>query len=305
MSNKPIKVSASRVKQLNSCSYIFYLKEVLKLPESVHPKTRVGSCLHAIMECLMKPKRKKDFDFILNNKFVLSDYPNIIRLIRAYAFKYNLDSSLTDPIEEMVETVFLAIRPYFLENPNLNYTVEERFQIKVGDAEISGFIDLLIRLPDRWVIIDYKTQGKRFTANELKDNIQAAVYQLAVWMKYKEKSTVEFIMARHPPTKRTPEKHIQRVNSYEFEHLIGLQDYIKWLYGIVQNFSLQDAYSNFCKDKGFCTYVCQFKNKFDYRVVLNKDTREQISSYFLDEEIKLGENEVIEERSYGGCPLWN
>jgi hypothetical protein len=165
-----------------------------------------------------------------------------------------------EEFDGMLKVAFMYIAEYFKDNPNLNYTNEERFQIKIGFAEISGFIDLLIKFEDKdWIIVDLKSQGKRFTESELADNVQAVMYQLAVWKTYQKRARVDFIMLRHPPTTRTPDKHIQSVEPLTIDHFSGFEAYISHLYDIVQNFGHKEAHGNFCKKPGFCDYVCKYK----------------------------------------------
>lgn len=301
--DRQIRISASRAKSLSHCSYLFYLKEVLGLPEKTHWKTLCGTAVHNIFEHIMRPKRKKMFFNILNSGFTFEEYPQIERYVNIFCAKHNVTLHTMQEFEDMIALAFKCVAKYFLDNPDVEFTNEERFQIQIGGATISGFIDLLIRLPgDEWVVIDLKTQGKRFTKKDLIDNVQALMYQLAIWKIYGKKSRVEFMMLRHPPTTRTPDKHIQSVPAYNEEQFLGFEVYVDWLYDIVQEFTEEEAKKNFCEDFGFCQYVCQFARPFEYQILVDSTTGDQIGSAFMDETLEAQEGQEVKTAHYKGCP---
>jgi hypothetical protein len=310
MAKPSIRFSASRSKEVSSCSWIFYVKEYLKVPDSVHNKTVIGSFLHAIMESIMlrtRPKRVAMFKDMLKNGASFKMYPQFIRYAKMYDAKFGMAPYDVNELESMLEVALLGLRPHFIDvkgefNPPEYYN-EMEFNIKIGDAHLKGFIDVLIVYPDRIEIQDFKSQGKVFAKEELTNNIQAAVYELAVWKMFKKPSSVTFILLRHPPTKRTPNKHLQVFGQKDETFFSGLEEYIKFGHSYMNNFGIQEATLNFKADhdKGFCLRVCQFRQSVDYVVELDKDG-DPVKGFFPeDTPDKVPNGHRLEARRYNGC----
>lgn len=306
-----IRLSASRLKSLQQCSWKFYCNEVLKLPETIHPKTITGTCAHSILECLLNPRHKRHYDLVMSgSKSDQSIYnsPVIKRFVKIYQNKYRLDQVLIDDLDSMVMVV-LQLTDYLEKQSDEAFPPEHEFLITIGEQnyQIRGFIDRLARKGDLYLIKDYKTQGKRFDEDELANNFQAAMYQLYIWKKFKSLSTVQFIMLRHPPTKRDPQKHIQVVRPRTPEELAGFEEYLLFIGEIFSNFDQSHAQMHFCADdpktKGFCTYVCQFRNALTYQSLLDKEGN-LLKNVFLNETLTpdISKGETVEIRSYPGCP---
>lgn len=86
-----------------------------------------------------------------------------------------------------------------------------------GDVQIRGFIDRLEIAPDGTIrILDYKSSRLLFTHDELRQSLQASIYEMAVrdspalGINADDLVEVEFVMLRHPGvrqrTHRTPEQ---------------------------------------------------------------------------------------------------
>ncbi len=154
---------------------------------------------------------------------------------------------------------------------------------------MSGFIDLLILwgeepkgagqvfAPSGAIVIDLKTQGTKFTRAELPSNVQALCYQMATYRQFGIIPAVEFILLRHPPGPRSPDKHIQRVEPPTLSALLGLEDYIISTYQRVNQFTLEDALAFPTEDFGFCTRVCPYYKPFSYWVLCRTDDPKGLS----------------------------
>lgn len=326
---KPIRISASRLKTLTSCTMLFYYQEIQRLPSSSHWKTRVGSAVHSVFECIMHPRRRALFKQIIESAtFNAYDHPSILRYIRWYIAREDIPLSSVEEISELLNVAFLGIRRHFINSkgeyaPPPRFVNEHRFQLKVGEATMSGFIDLLILwgdtspesegggsvfIPSGAIVIDLKTQGQKFTRAELPSNGQAIIYQLCVYKEWGIVPAVEFILLRHGPTVRTPDKHIQRVEPPSLAALLGLEDYISSTYDRVNQFSLEDALSAPNPDIGFCTRVCGYYKPFPYWVVCSPSDPQgltPLSSHLsLDLASKASypiEGSTILERRHAGC----
>ncbi len=310
----PTKISASRAKTLTQCSMLYYLQEIEKIPQKVWARTNHGSVIHSVFEMVMdktRARRQKWLKNIILNGFDIKDYPSISRYIKFYnANKGKLDPYTDEEMGEMLDVAFKGIRTYFLDKDGQNfllpdYSNEERFEIDIGGGgRISGFIDLIIRLsPTTYKIIDLKSQKNKFKKDEMADNIQGLMYQLAIWEKYQATGDVEFILLRHKPTKQTPLKHIQVTPQVCKAQLNGLKLYFCHLYGIVNQFSLQDALTSPCCDSGFCRNVCTYFNEFQYQSLRKKENNALVRNFLLDDKVKVGDDEYIQILTSVACPV--
>ncbi len=323
--SRPIRISASRLKTLWDCSLKFHYQEIERLPSSSHWKTRTGSCLHSVFECLMHPRRRATFERIMvEGVFRIEEHPAVLRYINWYRQREDIMQATVEDIVDMLNVAFLGIRPYFtsrgpkgetLYTPPPRFVNEHRFQITLSSgAVISGFIDLLLVWPDRALVIDLKSQAAKMTRAELPNNVQAAMYQMVTSRETGLIPAVEFIMVRHGPTSRTPDKHVQRVDAPSAAALAGLEAYIDATYSRVNAFSLEDAYANASTDTGYCQFKCSFLRPFTYWIVCGADDPQGLSPLSahlsLTEAQKAcysrGNGSTVSERRHKGCALrWN
>jgi hypothetical protein len=278
----------------------FYLKHVMKLPERTHPKTLLGSLLHNTIEYVLKPKRRKTLDTILEKGFSYDDHPSLDRYGKMWRDHYKIEIWDRDEMEGMLRLCFETIKPYLNER---EFQSEQRFELQVGGATISGYIDIVAIAAEK--ILDFKTKGSKFTKKELPHNIQAGIYQLYYYKKYGKLVPTEFIMTRFPPTKFKKDKHIQRVEAPTVARLNGLEKYLEFLYHRMNNFTLDDARKNYCDDYSFCDRVCQFRRGFTYYSVKKKETDELVGNYLLDNPPQVPEDCYMETRTFLGCPKFN
>lgn len=307
MSNKfdgQIRVSASRIKSVNQCSYKFYLNEIEKLPETTHPKTIVGSICHSIFECLKNPRHKVYYYAIINSG-TINGTP-FERLVKMWQRKYKIDQLLINDIDSMI-LVALKHTNFYNDGATRIFPPEHEFKLELQNGIVKGFIDDLSFFGDIAHIRDYKSQKDKFTKNELSAEKQAAVYQLYVWKAFKMPAQVEFVLLRHPPTKRHPNLHLQIVPPKTPEQLMGFELYLESIALTFKNFGIQEAYASFAADnpkkKYFCDYICQFKKPFKYQSVVKNGL--VIKNYLITDEIVLNEGETIQIREYQGCPKFN
>ena len=83
-------LSASRIKTAQSCSWLYWSKYKLRLPEKGNDGARRGSICHLVFEVLGVKKRKKYFNKIIKTEDVFS-VPSIKRLILKHAVKEGVD----------------------------------------------------------------------------------------------------------------------------------------------------------------------------------------------------------------------
>lgn len=295
-----MNVSASKVSDLLQCSMAFYLKHVLRLPDKTHWKTLVGSAVHNVVEYTLKPKRRTLLDAILLNGFSFATHPSLDRYCKMWRDHYKLDLWDHQNVEDMLKLAFDTLKPYLKEG---QFKSEQRFEMKIDGAVVTGFVDIAA-IGEQKRVLDMKTKGQKFTKAELPENIQAAIYQMWYYEQFGELVPVDFIMLRHPPTKRLPQGHLQTVPPLTPVHIEGLKSYLVHLYHVMNNFGVQEAGSNFCADEGFCRRVCPFFRGFDYNQV-RKKTGQLVGNFSLDLTPQLGEDEEMETLHFNGCKRWN
>lgn len=296
---KKLYLSASRVKNFLDCSWQFYHNYILKVPETTHPKTKLGTLTHLILEVLQNPRHKPHLDKIVKTRDVYSSAP-VSRLIDNF-LKKNPD--ITEEIyKELNKLVFTALdHDYFSKGAKEVLPPEFPFEIDFDGFSIKGFIDKLAIYDNHAIITDYKTQGKKFTKKELEDNIQALFYQLAVDKIFKLPSRVDFILLRYPPTSINKTNHLQTVAAVKNGILNGFKIWLKEINKEITGLNKDNCHNNLkaCKDIGFCNRVCKLRDPFDYYVLLDKDGMIITSS--RDEISKIEKGQKVEKRAYNGC----
>lgn len=139
------------------------------------------------------------------------------KLNDAFAELPNAAAQLLVEAQEMLKAYLPHESVYYDQIRGLEWPFELVLEDSKGDIVIKGFIDRLEMLPDGIVkILDYKTSRLLFTKDELRQSLQASIYEMAV--RDSQALNVdpdmpidtEFIMLRHPGirqrTTRTPEQ---------------------------------------------------------------------------------------------------
>lgn len=296
-----MNVSSSKISDLLSCSMAFYLKHVMMMPDKSHWKTLVGSNHHNVIEYMLKPKRRARLDAILENGFSFAANPAVERYCLMWRDHYKLDLWDHQNVEDMLKLTFNTLKPYLKQD---QFKSEQRFEMKLGEATGSGYIDILT-LGDDPRILDMKTKGKRFTQAELDNNMQAMMYQWYYHETYGKLVPIHFIMTRFPPTKRDPGKHIQTVMPPTEQQLKGFKEYVKHLHRVMNTFGEKDAKTNYHADEGFCLRVCQLRNPFSYTSIKKRDTHKLVGNYYSDAVPALKADEYAETLRHKGCPRFH
>ena len=79
-------LSASKIKTMQSCSWLYWCKYHLKLPEDSNDGASRGSICHLVFECLGNPRHKHHYNKIVKNQSVWKSKA-VKRLIINYAKK--------------------------------------------------------------------------------------------------------------------------------------------------------------------------------------------------------------------------
>jgi hypothetical protein len=316
-----IKLSASRIKTLQSCSWTYYCNYNLKLPQKNNSGAMRGTVAHLIFEVLGNSRHEHYIKKIVKDSTCLKQKA-IFRLIIKAANREGLDlDEMVKPLKKsgqeisnlkcIDEMILVGLKFDFIGDAKLIGT-EWEFDItnKQPAYRIGGFIDRIFKDKKQLVIRDFKSSKLAFKGEELESNIQAMMYSLAVRKKYaKQKEVlVKFLFLRYPDN---PERECPHFTE---EQLVGFEHYLEYLNSYLTNFDEKKGKSNFAANDFAKKWMCQTKSGWrcpyldtiDYKVLLDKDGK-IIKSIFADKEFKpldIKKDYHIEIRRYEGCPAW-
>lgn len=277
-------LSASKIKTLQSCSWLYWCKYHLKLPDRGNDGSSRGTICHLIFELLGKKSRKNLYNLIIKKKDIFS-VPSVKRLVLKHAKKLNVDDA--DNIQLIKDMTLNGLMYDFYGNnickPTKEFS-ELSFEIKRHDNEYSykirGFIDKLFLYKKSMfaLIRDFKSSKEVFKGKDLEDNLQDLTYSLAVknlFPEYRNRQS-EFLFLKFDldQSKQNTFKTTQLLNGKKLlnncwnsevesgivrmcpltqEELIGFEQQLTELQKIIDNFEETDAVSNFARRQGFPT----------------------------------------------------
>lgn len=326
-------LSASKIKVLKSCSWQYWCKYHLKLPDKTNDGALKGEIVHLVFECLGNKRHEKHFNKILK-KGVLSSKA-VKRLILKHIKIKKLNKE--EHIDDICDMIQKGLLYDFFGNKygKPSSTISEKdFELDICEGDISykikGFIDRIFIYEDKSVIIirDFKTNKKKYEGKEIEDNLQDNIYTLAIKKLFPEFSNIqmEFLFLKQNSEEemvlKMKEKSSSELGGFEYE-LTAYQKY-------ADSFDEKIAVSNLAVDQGMPTdgsfsgkllcgfatkpnekkkdgspkWYCSFKFAFDYYSVIDKNGVVK-KSFFTKEEIDLKSfdpTDTIKKNKYSGCP---
>jgi hypothetical protein len=251
--NKPL--SASRIKTLQMCSWQYWCKYHLKLPDKSNEGSLRGTICHAVFENLGNPKHKKHYTRIIKTQNAFAS-PPVKRMIEAYAKKHNIDDfENMDLINQM--TVEGLNYDFFgdKEGKPTKSISEKDFDISVNEGDknyrILGFIDklFLFKRKKTALIRDFKTSKQIFSGKEYTDNMQNLMYCLAVKHLYPEflKRRMEFLFVKFDCNN----DGCCEMEPLDVDELEGFEYFLTEVQQIINNFNEDVASKNLAYDKGY------------------------------------------------------
>ena len=316
-----IKLSASRIKTLQSCSWMYYCNYNLRLPQKNNSGAMRGTVAHLIFEVLANPRHEHYVKKIVKSKTCLKQ-PAIFRLIIKAANREGLNlDEMVAPLKKsgqeitnlkcIDEMILVGLKFDFIGDYELVGS-EWEFDITNDQPKyrIGGFVDRIFKDKKQMIIRDFKSSKKAFKGEELESNLQGMMYSLALRKKYKKQKDilVRFLFLRYPDD---PERECPHFSE---EELRGFEHYLEYLNNYLKNFDEKKARSNFAAYEFSKKWMCQTKSGWrcpyldpmEYKVLVDKDGK-IIKSIFANEEFKTKELQTgckIEIRQYAGCPAW-
>jgi ATP-dependent helicase/DNAse subunit B len=310
-------LSASRIKTLENCSFLYYCNYILRIPQSTNLGATKGSVVHEVFETLLDSKYKEDYDIIVEagttkaSQFI---YNKIVELM----LEEKMDPKEYQHIDEMI---LVGLKNDFFVEGSILLAPEYKFDItnEENTIRIKGFLDKPVIKDDKIIIYDYKSSKKKYEGEEKDSNIQGLVYSLVakkIWPTLKP--VIKFIFLQFPD---------DPIITLEFRDttLKGLEKYLEMIQEKINNFTEKDAKQNMAADKipkdggfngnllcgrakyagqlkkdGTLMYSCVYKWPFSYYVSL-KDGK-IMNSDFNKDSLEVKDGEIIEKRNFEGCP---
>lgn len=180
------KLSASRIKTAQTCSWTYWCNYKLKLPDSGNDGSSRGTICHNIFE-LLGTKHKREFNKIIKDGTIWNT-EIVANQVKKEAEELSVnDAENLALIDEMIVN---GLRCDFfgdIEDKPLKAKSEQFFDLEIEKKElgiryaIRGYIDKLFVYKDNSVIIrDFKSSKSVFKGKDITDNLQNLIYCLAV-----------------------------------------------------------------------------------------------------------------------------
>jgi DNA helicase-2/ATP-dependent DNA helicase PcrA len=174
--DKSMKFSASKIKQYIGCPLNFKYNYVLNIPTPKKAHLTVGTDVHKIFEDLG----------ILKNKGEIIDL-ELAKSMLSENLKESSFNSKTEFEEEYSKSLKMVEYWFDFESKNKNkiLATEEKFNLDLCGFTFTGIIDRVDETPNgEYIIIDYKTGKSTLTKPKMAEDVQMALYAMAVFEKY-------------------------------------------------------------------------------------------------------------------------
>jgi hypothetical protein len=313
-------LSASRIKTLENCSWLYWCNYHLKLPQKQNEGAKKGDVCHDVFEMLLTQKRKSYTKTLISAGSV-TGIPAIARYIKKLIKKARLHDTV-DGFRHIDEMIMVGLKNDFWVKGGKLVAPEFKFDL-VNDKpkfRIKGFMDKPFIRGDEVIIDDFKSSKKKFEGEDQESNLQALMYSYAATVLWPHlKPTVRFVFLQYP---RDPMMSV----TFSKDALLGFKYYLEAMQQRVDGFNEFSAKNNFAADhpagtntftgKALCGWAsrpgqlkkdgtemwhCPYRFPYDY-FAIKKDGQVVTTSLKREDLRPLKAGEVIEKLHYEGCP---
>ncbi len=236
-------LSFTKFDNYKTCPKQFWYKYVLNaLPENQEaPALYKGGTFHEIVE--ESSKRQKD-----------GKIDDLKTLLGELESKWQATQYLTSSLQKerqdkkSLEPALEAYQKWTRTNPNKIVELELNFTIYIGGYQVNGKIDRVELTPEgEYVVIDYKTGGKRKDIDNVADSLQLNLYCMAIKEKYgKLPKRASFFYVEKPDGEQMFDYKVDPAKVNEVKEI--LEGYVK----SIQNIEFDPTPGEFtCR---FCDY---------------------------------------------------
>jgi hypothetical protein len=329
---KEVRLSASRIETFLMCSWLYYAKYTLKIPDKSNDGARRGTITHLILEVLLNPRHRKHYDDIMAARSCKGSNA-VWRLIVKKAMKEGIcDDQNVDLIDDFI-LVGLS-HNFFGDSITDTVLSEEIYEFKVNEGGKKYFIvakidKIFVKKHGGGIfieIVDYKTSKVKFEGNKINWNIQEFVYTLAAKKMFPDAKGHElsFLFLKFP---KSPVVSSTTISALELD---GFEYYLTDMQSLLEGFGRKQAESNFAAlkgypkpEEGFCgllkcgyakepgqlkkdgslMYHCEAKFPFSFYAVKKGD--KIVRSAFEKEDLVIKDGEKLVKKRYKGCKYFN
>ena len=302
-----IRLSASKIKTLDSCSWLFFSRYHLKVPDSTNDGASRGTIIHLIFELMLKPKHKKKyFAKLKKSPTAILRIKPVNRLLNKHARRLKVDDK--DNMALIYQMLYVGFNHNFYCKGSKELREEEHFEIEGDNFVINGFIDKKAFYKNKIDIWDYKSSKAKFNRQDIEFNYQALMYSLATFKQDGIIPEVKFLFLRFPDS---AEQAAPKLTEAELE---GFEIFLAELADLLSNYDESKAQDNLAKNgskyRWLCgsekpgKWICPVRNPFEFYSLIEKDTGKIIKSSFTTSDLKADEKHDIETKQYEGCPAW-
>lgn len=312
-------LSASKLKTLENCSWLYWCNYHLKIPQEQNEGAKKGEVCHSIFELLIKKKHMTKVANIVKSDSIVG-CKAVERLVKIYLKKLKLSSS-SDMLRHIDAMILVGLKNDFYVKDGTLVSPEYKFDIVNDKFRIKGFMDKPYIVGDKIIIDDFKSSKKKFEGEDEESNIQALMYSFAakkIWPQLTP--IVRFIFLQYP---ENPMMEVKFSN----DALLGFEYYLEAMQERVNNFNISTAKDAFAADvkphdNGFngkllCGFAktpnqkkkdgtkmwgCPYKFKYQYYAVIDKNNKILYTTLKASDLKPTEEGETVEMREYEGCP---
>ena len=177
-----VKLSASRIKTAQGCSWKYWANYVLKLPQKGNDGSNRGTVCHDIFETLGSKEFKDDYNNIINGGSVMAS-EKISKMFLDQAKDLGVDDEENLELMDMMIMKGLIFDFFGDESSSPTEAISEKsFDLEIDEGgkkyKIRGFIDklFLYSKEKKAIIRDFKTSKQVFKGKEITDNLQDLMY---------------------------------------------------------------------------------------------------------------------------------
>ena len=305
--NDKVRLSASKIKTLDTCSWLFYSKYFLKVPDTTNDGASRGTIVHLIFELLLKSRHKKKyFNKLKKNPTAILRCKPIYRLLEKHARRLSVNDK--DNLALIYQMLYVGLNHNFYCKGSKSLKEEEHFEIEGDNFIINGFIDKKAFYKNKIDIWDYKSSKSKFNKEEIEANYQALMYSLATFKKDGVIPNVKFLFLRFPDS---PEQAAPKLTEDELE---GFEMFLTELADLLSNYDEDKALENLAKNgrkyRWLCgsdkpgKWICPARKPFEFYALVDKESGKIYRSSFQKEDLTAGDKHDVVKQTYGGCPAW-
>jgi len=242
-------ISFSRLELVTQCPAKYRHRYVLNSQPRTDPSSPValGSIVHKTLELAFRELKSEDYNglllhrkdiFLKHLKGVIQEgnHPPELFLQAQQVLKDFADS------DSFRSENLIAVEQQFVYEPD-----------SLGEVSILGYIDRIDRLsPSTVSLLDYKTNRMLYTAEELKQSLQASIYIMAAKEMFPQAENIEmrFHMLRHGVQQRTLRTEDDLLEAKEYILLVNAQ--IKKIESGGEATAFLNKYCPWCEYRHLC-----------------------------------------------------